>query len=95
MITILAQAGGSFFRHRSNKPSCVEDNGICPSWAIHHLDRYWPRLWEHVQLVLISPELLVHEQLWVGAGSERHMAGIAPADLVRLTNARAGDLTET
>ena len=75
MITILAQAGGSFFRHRSNKPSCVEDNGICPSWAIHHLDRYWPRLWEHVQLVLISTVigfaiafalgLLAHRRRWL------------------------------
>ncbi len=36
-----------------------------------------------------------HEQVWIGAGSERHMAGISPVDLVRLTNARAGDLTET
>lgn len=44
--------------------------------------------------VLISPELLQHEQVWIGAGSERHMAGISPVDLVVLTNARAGDLTE-
>jgi len=45
--------------------------------------------------VLIQPELLRHEQVWIGAGSERHMAGISPVDLVGLTNARAGDLTET
>jgi len=48
-----------------------------------------------VTQVLISPELLAHEQVWIGAGSERHMAGISPVDLVRLTNARAGDLAET
>jgi len=48
-----------------------------------------------VQQILIAPELLQHEQVWIGAGSERHMAGISPIDLVRLTNARAGDLSET
>lgn len=47
-----------------------------------------------VSQVLIARELLVHEQVWIGAGSERHMAGIAPLDLARLTNGRAGDLTE-
>jgi Cys-tRNA(Pro) deacylase len=47
-----------------------------------------------VTQVLIAPELLGHEQVWIGAGSERHMAGISPVDLVRLTDARAGDLTE-
>lgn len=48
-----------------------------------------------VTQVLIQPELLGHEQVWIGAGSERHMAGISPVDLVRLTSARAGDLCET
>jgi Cys-tRNA(Pro) deacylase len=48
-----------------------------------------------VAQVLIQPELLGHEQVWIGAGSERHMAGISPIDLVRLTDARAGDLSET
>jgi osmoprotectant transport system permease protein len=74
MITVLAQAG-SFFRHRSNRPSCVEDNGICPGWAIHHLDRYWHPLWQHVQLVVISTAvgfavafalaLLAHRRRWL------------------------------
>ena len=43
--------------------------------------------------VLMAGELLQHERVWVGAGSERHMAGLSPLDLARLTNARAGDLT--
>ena len=47
-----------------------------------------------VAQVLIQPELLGHEQVWIGAGSERHMAGISPVDLVRLTDARPGDLAE-
>ena len=48
-----------------------------------------------VNQVLIQPELLAHEQVWIGAGSERHMVGISPVDLVRVTSARAGDLSET
>jgi Cys-tRNA(Pro) deacylase len=48
-----------------------------------------------VAQVFIQPELLGHEQVWIGAGSERHMAGIAPVDLIRLTDARTGDLAET
>jgi hypothetical protein len=30
--------------------------------------------------------------LWIGAGSERHMASIAPAELLRLSGARAVDI---
>jgi prolyl-tRNA editing enzyme YbaK/EbsC (Cys-tRNA(Pro) deacylase) len=43
--------------------------------------------------VLIARELLVHDRVWIGAGSERHMAGLSPLDLSRLAQARAADLT--
>jgi prolyl-tRNA editing enzyme YbaK/EbsC (Cys-tRNA(Pro) deacylase) len=46
-----------------------------------------------VSQVLMSTELLVHDRVWIGAGSERHMAGLSPVDLARITQARAGDLT--
>jgi prolyl-tRNA editing enzyme YbaK/EbsC (Cys-tRNA(Pro) deacylase) len=46
-----------------------------------------------VAQVLISRELLIHDRVWIGAGSERHMAGISPVDLVRVTQGRAADLT--
>jgi prolyl-tRNA editing enzyme YbaK/EbsC (Cys-tRNA(Pro) deacylase) len=46
-----------------------------------------------VSQVLMSEELLAHEQVWIGAGSERHMAGLSPVDLARITRARAADLT--
>jgi prolyl-tRNA editing enzyme YbaK/EbsC (Cys-tRNA(Pro) deacylase) len=46
-----------------------------------------------VSQVLMDGELLAHDRVWVGAGSERHMAGLAPADLLRLTQARTADLT--
>jgi Cys-tRNA(Pro)/Cys-tRNA(Cys) deacylase len=46
-----------------------------------------------ISQVLMSEELLVHDRVWVGAGSERHMAGLSPADLLRLTNARTVELS--
>jgi prolyl-tRNA editing enzyme YbaK/EbsC (Cys-tRNA(Pro) deacylase) len=46
-----------------------------------------------VSQVLMARELLVHDRVWIGAGSEQHMAGLAPADLQRLAQARAADLT--
>jgi prolyl-tRNA editing enzyme YbaK/EbsC (Cys-tRNA(Pro) deacylase) len=41
----------------------------------------------------MAGELLVHDRVWIGAGTERHMAGISPLDLGRLTQARKADLT--
>lgn len=48
-----------------------------------------------VSQVLIAGELLLHDRVWIGAGSERHMAGLSPVDLVRLSGARAADLTQS
>jgi prolyl-tRNA editing enzyme YbaK/EbsC (Cys-tRNA(Pro) deacylase) len=44
-----------------------------------------------VSRVLIDRNLLGHERVWVGAGSPRHMAGLAPAELVRLARAQPMD----
>lgn len=44
-----------------------------------------------IETVLIDRGLLANELVWIGAGSERHMAALAPADLVRLARARAVD----
>jgi prolyl-tRNA editing enzyme YbaK/EbsC (Cys-tRNA(Pro) deacylase) len=44
-----------------------------------------------IQTVLIERSLLAHEVVWIGAGSSRHMAALAPADLVRLARARPVD----
>jgi prolyl-tRNA editing enzyme YbaK/EbsC (Cys-tRNA(Pro) deacylase) len=41
--------------------------------------------------VFVERGLLVHEVVWVGAGSNRHMAALSPADLVRLARARVID----
>ena len=44
--------------------------------------------------ILLDRELLQHQTVWVGAGSTRHMAGLSPLDLVRLTSAESGELAE-
>jgi prolyl-tRNA editing enzyme YbaK/EbsC (Cys-tRNA(Pro) deacylase) len=44
-----------------------------------------------VERVFVDHALLTHDVVWVGAGSSRHMAVLTPADLVRLTQARAID----
>jgi prolyl-tRNA editing enzyme YbaK/EbsC (Cys-tRNA(Pro) deacylase) len=45
-----------------------------------------------VSHVLIDRSLLAHEVVWVGAGTSSHMASLGPAELLRLTGARAFDL---
>ena len=42
--------------------------------------------------VLVDRQLLGHERVWVAAGSARHVAGLAPHDLVRLARAEAADI---
>jgi prolyl-tRNA editing enzyme YbaK/EbsC (Cys-tRNA(Pro) deacylase) len=45
-----------------------------------------------VDRILLDRTLLIHDRVWVGAGSDRHMAGLTPAELVRLTRAAVLDL---
>jgi prolyl-tRNA editing enzyme YbaK/EbsC (Cys-tRNA(Pro) deacylase) len=47
-----------------------------------------------VTVVLIDRTLLVHDAVWVGAGSEKHMARLVPAELLRLSRARQMDAVE-
>jgi prolyl-tRNA editing enzyme YbaK/EbsC (Cys-tRNA(Pro) deacylase) len=47
-----------------------------------------------VERVLMERTLLVHDVVWVGAGSTRHMAGLAPTELVRLARASTMDAVE-
>lgn len=44
-----------------------------------------------VSRVLIDRQILVHERVWIGAGSPSHMATLAPSDLVRLAKAEPMD----
>ena len=45
-----------------------------------------------VERSFIHLTLLTADRVWVGAGSPRHMAALAPAELVRLTRATALDI---
>ena len=45
-----------------------------------------------VREVLIDPSLLAWPEVWVGAGSDRHMAGLAPTELLRLSRARQAEV---
>ena len=47
-----------------------------------------------VERVLMDSLLLAHEVVWVGAGSSRHMAGLAPAELRRLARAEPMDVVQ-
>jgi Cys-tRNA(Pro) deacylase len=44
-----------------------------------------------VDRVLVDRQVLAHERVWIGAGSPRHLATLAPADLVRLAKAEPMD----
>ena len=65
-----------FFRDRSNEgDSCVANNGFCPDWIVHHLDRYVSPFWQHLFLVVVSVglgfviafalALLAHRRRWL------------------------------
>jgi prolyl-tRNA editing enzyme YbaK/EbsC (Cys-tRNA(Pro) deacylase) len=45
-----------------------------------------------VDLVLIDPLLLLCDSVWIGAGSPKHVACLAPAELMRLSGAKQLDL---
>ena len=42
---------------------------------------------------LMDPSFFAHDVVWVGAGSETHMASLRPAELQRLAGARSVELT--
>jgi Cys-tRNA(Pro) deacylase len=44
-----------------------------------------------VEASLLDRTLVTHEVVWVGAGTHRHMAALAPTDLARVTRARVVD----
>jgi prolyl-tRNA editing enzyme YbaK/EbsC (Cys-tRNA(Pro) deacylase) len=47
-----------------------------------------------IDRVFVDRSLLALDRVWVGAGSTRHMAALAPADLVRLARAEPLDAVE-
>ena len=47
-----------------------------------------------VAAVFLDQTLLAHDLVWIGAGTERHLAEIAPGELARLSRARTIDAVE-
>jgi len=48
----------------------------------------------HVVTTLIDNALLRHEVVWCGAGSDRHIIGLSPHEIARVTQAVPADLAE-
>ena len=48
----------------------------------------------HVVGTFIDHALLTHEVVWCGAGSDRHIMGLSPLEVARVTQAIAADLAE-
>jgi osmoprotectant transport system permease protein len=73
VVDIIAQV--KINERDSDHLTCVQQNGICPSWIVHHLDDYLTPLWKHVELVLASVvigfaiafalALLAHRRRWL------------------------------
>ena len=82
---IASVAGGE--RVKPVRPDAVEDVTGFPPGGVA------PFPLPGIETVLIDRALLAHEVIWIGAGSHRHMAVLAPNDLVRLARARAADVT--
>jgi len=47
-----------------------------------------------VEAVFLDRSLLQHPLVWIGAGSTKHMAALAPAELMRLSRAQPMDAVE-
>jgi prolyl-tRNA editing enzyme YbaK/EbsC (Cys-tRNA(Pro) deacylase) len=47
-----------------------------------------------IDLVLADRRLLASREVWFGAGTDRHMAALAPPELFRLARAREADVSE-
>jgi osmoprotectant transport system permease protein len=53
-IVVFAQDLGSDFFQKRTGTGCVQENGFCPSWIAHNIDKYMGPLGEHIFLTLVS-----------------------------------------
>jgi osmoprotectant transport system permease protein len=63
--------------HTRSGHSCVQDNGFCPDWIVHHLGDYGSPLWRHVELTLapVACGLVIAFALAVVAHRRRWLTG--------------------
>lgn len=69
----------------ANAPEVVQATGFDPGGVAPFPQRA-------VALALIERSLFRHQVVWIGAGTGRHVAGLAPGELARLAKARTFDL---
>jgi prolyl-tRNA editing enzyme YbaK/EbsC (Cys-tRNA(Pro) deacylase) len=84
--TKVAVAAGAGYARMAKREEVVAATGVEPGAV--------PPFPVLVDRVLIEQELLRHSVVWAGAGSARHIVGLAPVDLVGLTRAETADLVE-
>ena len=80
----VAQAAGAASARVANREEVEETTGVEPGAVAPFPLRGTP-------LVVIDRSLLVHDYLWVGGGSTKHMVRLRPQELLRLTRAREID----
>ena len=83
----IARAAGSKFARIAGSDEVREATGFDPGAVA-------PFPLEHVDAIFVERTLLSQPVLWVGAGSERHMAALSPIELLRLSRARPMDVVE-
>jgi len=83
----IAEAAGCRFARIAGPDEVEEATGFTPGAVA-------PFPLARVRQVLIERTLLAHQVVWIGAGSDRHMAALAPNELVRLARARPMDVVE-
>jgi prolyl-tRNA editing enzyme YbaK/EbsC (Cys-tRNA(Pro) deacylase) len=83
----VAEAGGCAKARVASAEQVLEATGFEPGavapFPVRKVDR-----------VFVDRSLLALDRVWIGAGSTRHMAALAPSDLVRLARAQALDAVE-
>jgi Cys-tRNA(Pro) deacylase len=83
----IAQASGAAKARIASADEVVRATGFDPGGVA-------PFPLPRVESVLLDRSLLRHTVVWAGAGSERHVVGLAPAELLRLAQARPVDVIQ-
>ena len=83
----VAAAAGAGYARVASADEVVSATGFDPGGVA-------PFPANRVAVVLLERTLLRHEVVWVGAGSERHMAGVSQVELARVTAAVPAELAE-
>ncbi len=83
----IARAAGTQFARIAGSEEVREATGFEPGAVA-------PFPLARVEAVFVERTLLSQPVLWIGAGSERHMASLSPTELLRLSRARPMDVVE-